>query len=55
VLGGHPQRGDPFVLRGLGGEQGGDVASRRGLNDISGAGCQQNLCDVGHPEHCRVP
>ncbi len=55
MLGGHPQRGDALVLQGLGGEQGGDVASRRGLNEVSGACCKQNLCDVGLPEHCRVP
>jgi hypothetical protein len=35
ALGRHPQRGDPLALRGLGGEQGGDVASRRGLNEVS--------------------
>ncbi len=55
MLGGHPQRGHPLGLRGLGGEQGGDVASCRGLNEVSGAGCEQNLYDVGHPEHCCVP
>jgi len=33
------------VLRGLGGEQGGDVTSRRGLNEVSGAGCYRLLAE----------
>lgn len=54
-LGGDPQRGHPFALWRLVGEQGGDVASSRGLYKVSGASRQQDLDDVCHPEHRRVP
>jgi len=52
VLGGHPQRGDPLVLRGLGGEQGGDVASRRGLKGESLHALRRDLF-FAHQGHIR--